>query len=351
MQNRQLAEARAAEPWLAAGSVTVQQQALRDLDQAWRNFFDGTHDRPTWRKRGRSEGFRIVGAQALRVRQGNRRWSSVSVPKVGWVKVRRSRDLPDWKSYRVTRDRGGRRHIAFAAIPDPVPAPGTGEVVGVDRGVAVAVSDATMTSPSGLRPKEAERLLRLQRRLARARRGSNRRGKVERAVARLKAREADRRKDRVERTSTDLARRFDVIRVEDLDVKGMTRSAEGTEDTPGRNVRQKAGLNRSILSRGWGMFLACLERKAQGRVERVPAAYTGQRCSSCGHVAPENRESRAVFRCVACGHEADADTNAARNIADGNPAAGRAVAARGDRAKSARSAKREPRRARPPKVA
>ena len=207
-QNRQLTQARAAEPWLAAGSVTVQQQALRDHDQAWRNYWGGTHDRPTWRKRGQSEGFRIVGAQALRVRQDNRRWSSVLVPKVGWVKFKRSRGLPEWKSYRITRDRSGRWHFALAAIPGPIPAPGTGEIVGVDRGVkhAVTLSTGELTSPAGLRPKETERLLRLQRKLARAKRGSSRRTKVKTQIARLKARESDRRKDWVEKTSTDLVR-------------------------------------------------------------------------------------------------------------------------------------------------
>ena len=83
-QSRQLTEARTENAWLAEGSSIVQQQALRDLDQAWRNFFAGTHGRPSWRKRGQTEGFRIVGASALRVRQDNRRWSSVLIPKVGW---------------------------------------------------------------------------------------------------------------------------------------------------------------------------------------------------------------------------------------------------------------------------
>jgi transposase len=352
-QNRQLTEARAAFAWLADGSVTVQQQALRDLDQAWRNFFGGTHDRPTWRKKGQGEGFRVVGAQALRVRQDNRRWSSVLVPKVGWVRFKRSRALPEAKSYRITRDRAGRWHVAFAAVPDPIPAPGAGEVVGVDRGVAVAVavSDGTMTSPAGLRPKEAERILRLQRRLARAQRGSSRRGKVKAAIARLKARDAGRRKDWVEKTTTHLARRYDVIRVEDLRVKKMTRSAKGTVDAPGRNVRQKAGLNREVLAKGWGQLVQRLEQKATGRVEKVPAAYTSQRCNHCGHVAAESRQSQSRFVCVACGYRDNADVNAARNIRDTDPAAGRAVAARGDRAKSARSVKREPQRNRPPKVA
>lgn len=347
-QAAQLTQARQANPWLAEGSQTVQQQALRDLDQAWRNFFAGTHDRPTWRKRGQAEGFRIVGAQALRVRQDNRRWSSVLVPKVGWIAVRRSRDLPDWKSYRVTRDRAGRWHVAFAAIPDPIPAPGTGEVVGVDRGVkaAVALSTGGMSSPAGLRPKEAVRLRRLQRRLARAQRGSNHRVVVKAQIARLKAREADRRKDWVEKTSTALARGFDVIRVEDLNVRGMTRSARGTLDAPGRNIRQKAGLNRGILAAGWSALLTRLEHKAPGRVEKINPAYTSQTCNACKHVARESRESQAVFRCITCGHSDHADINAAKNIADG-----RSVTARGDRAKSARSVKREPQRARPPKVA
>jgi len=342
-QCRQLTEARADNPWLAAGSQTVQQQALRDLDQAWRRFFDGTSRRPGWRKVGQHEGLRIVGTQALRVRHDNHRWSSVFVPKIGWVRFRRTRGMPPWKSYRVTLDRAGRWHIAFAVIPDPIPGPGTGEVVGVDRGVTVAcaLSTGEMTSPAGLRPNEAERLLRLQRRLARAQRGSNRRATLRGQIARLRAREVDRRKDWVEKTSTDLARRFDVIRVEDLRIGQMTRSAKGTVANPGRNVRAKAGLNRGVLASGWGLLVTRLEQKAPGRVERVPAAYTSQRCHACGHTDPGNRESQAVFRCRACGHTDNADINGAKNIAC-STAAGLAVAGRGDRAKSARSMKRQP---------
>ncbi|GAB3261675.1 RNA-guided endonuclease InsQ/TnpB family protein [Kineosporia babensis] len=350
-QARQLTEARREFDWLAAGSVTVQQQALRDHDQAWQNFFAGTHGRPTWRKRGQSEGFRIVGGEAQRVRRDNGRWSAVSVPKVGWVRFKRSRHLPDFKSYRVTRDRAGRWHIAFAAIPDPIPAPGTGEVVGVDRGVkvAAALSTGELSSPAGLRPQEAQRLLRLQRCLSRARKGSGRRERVKRQIARLRAREADRRKDWAEKASTGLARRFDVIGVEALNVRAMTRSARGTEATPGRNVRQKAGLNRGILAAGWGLLVARLEQKAPERVVRIYPAFTSQTCHACGHRAPENRKSQAVFRCVACGYQANADVNAARNIRD--IAAGLAVTARGDRVKSARSVKREPQRKRVPTVA
>ena len=343
-QSAQLTEARAAEPWLAAGSQTVQQQALRDLDRAWRNFFAGTHGRPTWRKHSVHEGFRVVGSQALRVRQDNAKWSSVLVPKVGWVPFRRSRRVAEAKSYRITRDAGGRWHIAFAVIPAPVPAPGTGGIVGVDRGVSVAVALSTgeMTSPAGPRPKETERLRRLQRRLARAQPGSGRRVVLKTAIARVKARERDRRKDWAEKTSTDLARHFDVIRVEDLHVPGMTRSARGTIDQPGRNVRAKTGLNRGILAAGWSMLATRLEQKAPGRVEKINPAFTSQTCNRCMHVAAASRESQTRFRCINCGHRDNADVNAARNIARGPTAGGRSVAARGDMVAPGRSVKREP---------
>jgi len=160
---------------------------------------------------------------------------------------------------------------------------------------------------------------RLERRLARARRGSQRRRRVRLAIARLRAREADRRKDWAEKTSTGIACRFDLIRVEDLKIKNMTRSAKGTAGNPGRNVRQKAGLNRQIMRSGWGLLVRRLEDKAPGRVEKINPAFTSQRCSACGHVDGKSRESQAVFRCAACGFAGNADVNAAINIAAGHP--------------------------------
>jgi transposase len=330
-QCRQLTEARATFGWLRAGSQTVQQQALRDFDQAVKNFYAGNHRRPTWRKAALHEGFRIVGGQASRIMKLSRKWAAVLVPKVGWVRLRLSRAIPEAKSYRITRDRAGRWHIAFAAIPPPIPAPGTGEVVGVDRGVTVsaALSTGEVLACPGLSEREQDRLKHLQRRLARCRRGSNRRRRIKAAIAKLHTRAGDRRKDWVEKNSTDLARRFDVVRVEDLRIARLTRRPRPKADPerPGAYLpnrrRAKAGLNRGILANGWGALVCRLEQKAAGRVEKVNPAYTSQTCSVCGHCAPENRESQAVFRCVACGHEANADVNAAVNIA-----AGRAVSAR-----------------------
>ena len=328
-QSRQLTAARAANRWLAEGSQTVQQQALRDFAQAMTNFFDGDCDLPTWRKAGQHEGFRVTGQRGSQwdVRRLNRKRAEIRIPKVGWVRFRLSRPLPeDVRSFRVTRDRAGRWHVAFVAIPAPVPGPGTGEVVGIDRGVkvTVALSTGEMLTVPRLAGREAARLLRLERKLARARRGSNRRRKVKALVARMKARDADRRKDWAEKTTTDIARRFDVIRVEDLKVRTMTRSARGTRDKPGKNVAAKAGLNQGIQRSGWGKLVERLEDTAPGRVEKIPPAYTSQCCSACGHVDGRSRESQADFRCTACDYTCNADVNAARNIA-----AGHAVNARG----------------------
>jgi putative transposase len=339
-QCAQLTEARAEYGWLRAGSQTVQQQALRDFAQAMQNFFNGTHRRPKWRKAGVHEGFRQVGLKPRHVERLNRRFARVWVPKVGWVRFRLSRPVPPGvKSYRVTRDRAGRWHVAFAHIPDPVSGPGDCSVIGVDRGVVVsaALSTGEMLHAPRLTPGESKRLKVLQQRLSRAERGSNRREKTKRAIAKLKARERDRRKDWVEKTTTDLARGFDVIRVEALEVRAMTRSARGTVEQPGVRVSQKRGINRAISRSGWGQLVTRLQHKASGRVEQVPAAYTSQRCSACGHAAPGNRKSQAVFECQACtAGRCNADVNAARNIA-----AGRAVTARGDLA-GRRSANREP---------
>jgi putative transposase len=344
-QAAQLTEARAHFAWLRGGSQTVQQQALRDFAQAMQNFFKGTHRRPTWRKAGVHEGFRHVAVKPRHIERLNRHFGRVWVPKVGWVRFRLSRPVPDGvKSYRVTRDRAGRWHIAFAHIPDPVSGPGEGNVLGIDRGVAVsaALSTGELLHAPALTQGESKRLKALQQRLARCQRCSNRRGKTKRAIAKLKARERDRRKDWVEKTTTDLARRFDLIRVEALDVRAMTRSARGTAERPGTRVAQKRGLNRAINRSGWGQLVTRLQHKAFGRVERIPAAYTSQRCAACGHVAPGNRKSQAVFECEACtAGPCNADVNAARNIA-----AGRAVTARGDLA-GRRSANREPQLATP----
>src|SRR6516165_7451920 len=175
-QCRQLTQARAEYDWLRAGSQMVQQQALRDFSQAMAAFFNRENPagRPSWRKAGRDEDLRVVGHRGRQwdVRRVSRKIGQVWVPKAGWVRFRWSRTLPPGvKSYRVTMDRAGRWHVAFAAIPDPIPAPGNGQAVGIDRGVVVsaALSTGELLNSQGLTARERTRLRRLERRLARTR--------------------------------------------------------------------------------------------------------------------------------------------------------------------------------------
>ena len=325
-QCRMLTEARAEFTWLRNGSVNVQQQALRDFDQAMRNFLAGTHGYPGRRKKYKHEGLRVTDFTfAQHVQRLNRHWGQVQVPKIGWVRFKWSRTVPECKSYRITKDRAGRWHVAFAAIPAPVPAPGTGEVVGIDRGVTItaALSTGEALHCPALTVREKARLRKAQRRAARAPKGAPKDTEYAKA-GRIKAREADRRKDWCEKTSTDLARRFDLIRVEDLRIKNMTRKTKPKPDPdqPGaflpNGARAKAGLNRAILAQGWGLLAQRITDKAPGRVEKVNPRFTSLRCSNCGWIDKNSRQSQAEFMCTNCGFTLNADVNAATNIAAGH---------------------------------
>lgn len=170
----------------------AQEKTLRDHTQAMANYFSGTHRKPRWPKAGRDEGFRIVVVRLGHVRRLSRNNGTLWVPKAGWVRFRWTRAVPRSKSYRITLDRAGRWHVAFAAIPKPIPGRESGAVVGIDRGVAVsaALSTGELLRVPRLSPQLRRRMTLLQRKLARAKRGSSRRARVRLALARLRAREA-----------------------------------------------------------------------------------------------------------------------------------------------------------------
>ena len=334
-QAKELAEARQAFTWLTEGSSAVQQQALRDLDRAFQNWWKRPDhfSRPTWRKAGDNEGFYI---RDLSVRRIHHKWGQVYVPKCGWVKFRLSKPFSEIEastSAHVTLDRSGRWHASFTQAQLGLKRKPTGALLGLDMGVV-----ATVTTSEGqildmlelLTKGERQRKRRLERKLARQVKGSNRRARTKLAVAKLAAKESDRRKDWVEKTTTQLVRDYDLIALEALKVKNMSKSASGTKDKPGKQVSQKRGLNRSILEQSWGMFRQRLTDKAThatAPVTIVPInpAYTSLRCSECGHTDKGNRKSQAVFCCLSCGYTSNADVNAAQNIL----AAGLAVKGRG----------------------
>ena len=329
-QARQLTELRAAESWLGAGSVVVQQQALRDFRQAMLNYWRGTHRHPRWRCRNRREGFRVVDVKPNHLRRLNRRFATVLLPKVGRVRFRWTRPIGETASYRVTLDHAGRWHIAFAKRPSRTERLPTGAQAGIDRGIAntLATSDGELFHAPCLSAAESARIGRLQRKLSRQKPKSGQAERTRLATARLRNRESDRVKDWVEKTTTSLVRAYDLVAVERLSIDAMTKSARGTRTAPGRNVASKAGLNRSILAQRWGRILRRLKDKADSagvEIVEVSPYRTSIRCARCGHIDRASRESQSRFLCRACGTFEHADVNAARNIL----AAGRAVTARG----------------------
>jgi transposase len=199
--------------------------------------------------------------------------------------------------------------------------------------------------------KERAQIRKHQRRAARAPKGSERKTAEYAKAARLKAREADRRKDWCEKTSTMLARTYGLVRFEKLNIKNMTARAKPKSDpeqagTFLKNGRAaKAGLNRAILAQGWGLLRRRTEHKATGRVEDVPAPFTSLRCSACGWIEKKSRKSQADFVCVSCGFTCNADENAAVNVAAGQggiPRPRRTAGAGGATAATSRSNAREP---------
>lgn len=218
--------------------------------------------------------------------------------------------------------------------------------LGIDRGVnvAIATSSGALIDRALSSDGERQRTAALQRKLSRCARRSVNRGKIRAQLAAVRERERHRRQDFCAQNAHQVAEANAVVVLEDLKTRNMTRSAKGTLDNPGRNVKAKSGLNRAILAKGWYQFALALSSAARytgTTVVKVPAAYTSQRCSACAHLDPKSRESQAVFRCTHCTHTEHADVNAAKNIL----AAGLAVAACEDQprpAGQARSTKQEP---------
>ena len=226
----------------------------------------------------------------------------------------------------------------------------------------MALSDGrNLDMPPLLSTGEQRRLRKLELQAARRRASrkpgaavSNREHSTYEQIAVLRARQARRREDWLHKRTTDLAASHSLVVIEDLQIKQMTRSAHGTVDQPGRHVGAKAGLNRSILGMAWGKAGRMLAYKCSlqgGELAKVTAAYSSQTCAGCGHAAKESRR-RFLFRCVACGYAAPADTNAARVLLQrglagrSGTAPGYGVAGRGASA-TGQAVKRQPPRKQP----
>ena len=321
-QARELKDLKAAYPWVAEAPHHCLQQTLRDLDRAFQNFFAGRASYPNFRKKYQRDSFRFPDPKQFVVDEAVQR---MRLPKLGWVSYRNGKGRHALKlagkTKSITVSREGKHWFVSVLCkseveePKPIQAP----AVGVDLGVAQAIttSSGEVLTALGMTKAEEQSKARLQRSLARKRKGSKNRSKARARLAEFQACIAHRRRDAIHKATTYLSKNHGLVVVEDLRVKNMTASAKGTLEAPGRNVKAKAGLNRAVLNVAFGEIRRQLEYKCRwygSQLVAVNPAYTSQRCHYCGHTDTENRRSQAVFLCLSCGHEANADVNAAKNI-------------------------------------
>ena len=294
--------------------LRIQRGTLKRLDEAYKGFFRRV-------RKGQASGFpRFKGKHfwnSMSIAEGVKvRGDRLHIPGFGKMRIRRKggNPYPDAGAVSAVLRREGRKWFAVVCFKAEVhEQEDDGTALGLDRNVGqVTDSDGVIWHlPSSDRLQARKR--RYQRKLARQRKGSHRRRKTMARLSKTTRRIARRRHNWHHHVSRSLADSAHAIVLEKLNTKGMTSSAKGTVEEPGRNVRAKAGLNRVIRDTGWSSLKQMLEYKA-GKVIEVDPAFTSQTCHVCGTIDKRSRRSQASFRCVACGHVGNADVNAAKNI-------------------------------------
>jgi putative transposase len=294
----------------------VLQQKLKDLERAFRDCYDKSQSlkrTPVFKKKGLGDGIRFP--QGFRI--DNRR---IFLPKIGWIGFYMSCDITGTiKNITVTRC--GEKWYASIQVEEMIVIGkhAFDSEIGIDAGVKcfAAFSDGTKVEGVHSFRKHEERMAREQGRLSRKEKGSNNWKKQKRKISQLHHMIANVRSDFLHKLSTDISENQAKVYVEELQIRNMSASAKGTIEEPGSSVKAKSGLNKSILDQGWFEFRRQLDYKLfwrGGMLAEINPRHTSQRCSCCGHTAKENRVSQNVFRCLACGHEENADVNAAKNI-------------------------------------
>ena len=302
-------------PWMREAHSQVLQQALKDLDRAYKNFFARRAECPVRKKKWKSrDSFRYP--QGFKIEEEN---SRVYLPKIGWVGYRNSRAVRgDAKNLTISL-KNGKWFVSIQTEYEFESLLESSSVVGIDMGIArfATLSDGTYIAPLNSLKKHEIRLRRYQRRMSRKVKFSNNWKKAKVKVGKVYARLALARRDFLHKTSTRISKNHAVVVVEDLNVKNMSGSASGTLARPGKKVRAKSGLNKAILDQGWAEFRRMLGYKLSwrgGRLVAVPPRYTSQRCPQCGHTCRENRKTQSEFCCVKCGCTNNADVVGAINI-------------------------------------
>lgn len=316
-QDADLTALRAECDWLREQPRVCQTQALRDLDKAFSTFFRGS-GYPDFRRKDIHKSCRFDG-RAVPTRPINHRYAVARLPSLGWVKFRQTRQIEGLcESVTITHEPNG-WHIVFACRIERDEVIPHEDEVGIDRGIvnALALSNGRLMQMPDKITKLERRARKAAKAVSRKRKGSNRSEKAKKRLVAIKAKAARIRRHWNHERTTEIANEFGHVAVEALKTKNMMRSAKGTVEAPGRNVKQKSGLNRSIAERGWHQveqFLAYKVAERGGQFVKVDPAYTSQTCSKCGTIDKSSRKSQARFECQGCGHVDHADVNAAKNI-------------------------------------
>ena len=284
------------------------QQALKNLDRAYANFFQKRAGFPKFKEKGQPESFRIP--QGFEVDNQNGR---IKLPKLGWMRYRKSRDILGEPSNVTVSESCGKWYASVQTEREvETPQHPSMSVVGLDWGI---VNLATLSNGEVVKQCQPlknflPKLAKLQRRLAKRKKFSKNWRKAKAGITKLHTKVANVRKDFVHKASHNISKNHVVVVIEDLQVKNMSKSAT-------KKVAQKSGLNRSILDASPFELRRQLEYKTQwrgGLLVAVAPQNTSRKCPDCGHVSAENRKSQAKFVCVECGFSAPADLVGAINI-------------------------------------
>ena len=305
--------------WLRIPPSQALQQVNKNLDLAFKSLFRKKGGYPKFKKRGVNDNFRLPQGITL-LQQLSGKVGVVKLPKVGMVKFTKTREVEGKIRFVTIIRKCGKWYISFnCEVEVDVKKKNRGSHIGIDRGVVkfIQCSDGKEFGGFIVPEKIKKKLLRLQRKLAIKKKFSSNWRKLLKKIQKIYSYIANKRKDNAHKISTQLAKNHSLIVMEDLSVANMTKSAKGTLEKPGKNVKAKSGLNRSILNQGWHIFQKLIEYKVLwngGKVVYVNPKYTSQKCSRCGYISRENRKSQAVFKCVECKNELSADLNASKNI-------------------------------------
>jgi putative transposase len=300
------------------------QQALKNLQRAYTNFFKKRADFPKFKKKGQRESFRIP--QGFEVHNQNGR---IKVPKVGWMRYRKSQDVLGEAKNITISESCGKWFVSIQTEREvETPQHPSTSAVGMDWGVVnfVTLSNGEAVDQCQPLKKVLPKLAKLQRRMANKKKFSKNWRKAKTRITKLHTKIANIRKDFVHKVSNDISKNHVVVCIEDLRVKNMSKRAT-------KKVAQKSGLNRSILDASPFELRRQLEYKTQwqgGLLVPVPAQNTSRKCPECGHVSAENRKSQAKFDCVSCGFSANADWVGAVNIREAGLASLACSSASGD---------------------